>query len=124
MTAKSIHPLTQLPFVCDTPEDREHPRKFWCATPSGDYIADCEMGGSYGLAALRHMRDHDSPPLLGDVVSSMIRSKGATERSNDGVVIGFCTTVAYAAIAGSNEVFLRRLERRYQECAELIEGAS
>ncbi len=128
----AAHPITQLPFVCDTPEDEEHRRSFWCATPladysanPGNYTADCATGDSYGLVALRYMRDYDMPPLLGDVVLAMIRQgRGNGSPDIDGIVIGFCTTIAYAAIAGSSEAFLRRLERRYQECAELLAGAS
>ena len=130
--AGATSPITQLPFVCDTPEGEKRRRNFWCATPLADYsanpknyTADCETGQSHGLAALRYMRDNDCSPLLGWIVSSMIRQEcGNGSPDSDGVVIGFCSTIATAAAAGSSETYLRRLEQYYRDCAERLAGAT
>ena len=118
--------VARLPFVCDTPEDKERPRHFWCVRPSGGYVADCATGASYGLAALRHMRDIELTPLLGWVVSDMIQQKrgnGSPGLSPDGLVIGFCSVIAAVAVAAAEESFLERVEQHYRDGARLAEEA-
>ena len=109
--------IARLPFVCDTPEDSDRPRLFWCARPSGDYGADCATGVSYGLAALRHMRDENFTPLLGWIVSDMISQEngnGSLDLTHNGLVTGFCAAIAASAVACASEPYLERLEKHYR----------
>ena len=108
--------VTQLPFVCDTPENRHKPRCFWSATPSGDIGADCRTGTLYALAALRYMRDAEFTPLLGWIISDMIAQNhghDSPEIEYDGLVIGFCQVIANVAVSASHEPFLKRVDQHY-----------
>lgn len=89
-----------LPFVRRaTPEeisDGSFPLIFWNVDPSGDYNADFETGSSYARSALSYMVSKSFTPLLGWVVSDMMRVK----RDHSGVEIGFMNYFACAAAGG------------------------
>ena len=74
-----IGELDGLPFIQDTPEERD----FWQVSPSGDYRDDYRTGAQYAQLTLGR------PHLLADVLYTI-----AAKNDTSGLAIGFIRTIA------------------------------
>lgn len=87
-------PPGRLPFTRDVPVRPDSTtREFWAVEPSGNWSSDTQLGSEYGRIYLDSMRRSNRGPLLGWIVSDMIRNGHFT-----GVEAGFLGVVGRAAI--------------------------
>jgi hypothetical protein len=77
------NPYAGLPFTGVTSEGTP---SFWRAEPSGEYLADGQVGEEYGRALTKRMRSGQPVPPLAWIIEQMVR-RGPTKWS--GVEVGF-----------------------------------
>jgi hypothetical protein len=107
------HPLLSLPFVVDRPKGTRGGRRFWHVSPTGDYLADYELGAQL---AQQYLEFRDCmPPSLGWIVGDM-------PRNLTGVEAGFLAIVGRSASPSRARQLREHASRAMAEFAARSEG--
>lgn len=97
----SANDILSLPFVRDLGAPRPEtgsPRHFWMPACDGlDYLAACDLGQDYAVAALRYMVPDRFSPLFPWAVLDMMGRRA--DEADRGVIVGFLSTFGEAAMA-------------------------